>query len=67
MEMPERSYQRLKALMEATEASSYAEVMRNALRVYEALMKEVDGGGAIFVRRSDGVDWPLQIFATKDQ
>ena len=64
LELPERSHQRLKALAAKTEASSYAEVIRNSLRLFEAIVKEVDGGGAVFVRRSNGVEWPLQVFAT---
>jgi hypothetical protein len=40
MEMPPKSMERLAALKDKTEASSYAEVVKNALRLYEALIKE---------------------------
>lgn len=53
MDMPERSVARLKALQEMTDASSYAEVVKNALRLYEALVQEVEAGGEILIRRGD--------------
>ena len=39
-----RSMERLNALKLKTEASSYAEVVKNALRLYEALIEETDNG-----------------------
>jgi hypothetical protein len=53
MDMPERSVLRLKALQERTDASSYAEVVKNALRLYEALIQEVENGGEVLIRRGD--------------
>lgn len=38
MELPERAFARLKRVKEITEASSYAEVIRNALIHYEAML-----------------------------
>ena len=63
MDMTERSVARLKALQDVTEASSYAEVLRNALRLYEALIKEVEAGGEILVRRGEVVE-KLGVFYT---
>jgi ribbon-helix-helix CopG family protein len=54
LELPESSFERLKSLRDKTEASSYAEVMKNALRLYEALIAEAEGGNEICVKRSDG-------------
>jgi hypothetical protein len=54
LELPKSSFERLKQLQERTEAASYAEVIRNALRLYEALVKEADAGNDIVVRQSDG-------------
>lgn len=62
MDMPPTSVERLKRLQEVTEAASYAEVMRNALRLYEALIDERVAGHEILVKRGDVVA-PLHIFA----
>jgi len=63
MDMPPRSVERLKVLQAKTEASSYAEVVRNALRLYEALIDEVESGSKILVER-DGAVSPLIIFGS---
>ena len=62
MDMPPRSVERLKRLQDITEAASYAEVMKNALRLYEALINEVEAGHEIMVKR-DGITAPLLLFA----
>jgi len=62
MDMPPKSVQRLKRLQEITEASSYAEVMRNALRLYEAIIEEVESGNKILIQRGEAVS-PFNIFA----
>jgi hypothetical protein len=62
MDMPPRSVERLKRLQDITEAASYAEVMKNALRLYEALINEVEAGHEIMVKR-DGITAPLPLFA----
>ena len=61
MDMPAKSVERLERLRDVTEAASYAEVMRNALRLYEALIKEADAGHEILIKRGDVVA-PLTIF-----
>jgi hypothetical protein len=63
IDMPKKSYQRLKNLVIVTEAGGYAEVTKNALRLYEALIKEVEAGNEIFVHTKDG-DYPLKIFSS---
>lgn len=62
MDLPARSFERLERLRDVTEAASYAEVMRNALRLYEAMITEVEAGNAILIKRGD-VTAPLTIFA----
>lgn len=52
MNLPPASMARLDALVERTESSSYSEVMRNALKLYEAAIEEMDDGGNIFVLRN---------------
>lgn len=51
MNLPPASMERLDALVAATESSSYAEVMRNALKLYEAAVAEAEEGGNLFVLR----------------
>jgi hypothetical protein len=54
LELPESSMERLKALRDKTEAVSYAEVIKNSLRLYEALIKESDSGNQVCVKSVDG-------------
>ena len=58
MNLPPASMERLDALVTATESSSYAEVMRNALKLYEAAVAEAEEGGNLFVLR-DGEYVPV--------
>jgi IS1 family transposase len=57
-----RSMERLNALKEKTEASSYAEVVKNALRLYEALIEEAESGKQFLTRDADGVVSPFRMF-----
>jgi hypothetical protein len=57
-----RSLDRLNTLKVKTEASSYAEVVKNALRLYEALIEESEGGKQFLVRDKDGVVSPFRLF-----
>lgn len=54
LELPENSMERLRALREKTEAASYAEVIKNSLRLYEALIKEAEGGNQVCIKSADG-------------
>jgi hypothetical protein len=63
-DLPPRSMERLNALKIKTEASSYAEVLKNALRLYEALIEETENGNEFLVRNSDGVITPYRMFLT---
>jgi hypothetical protein len=54
LELPESSFERLKTLRDKTEASSYAEVMKNALRLYEALIIEAENGNEVCIKQADG-------------
>lgn len=62
MDLAPKSLGRLKRLQEITEAASYAEVVRNALRLYEALIDEYENGAELQVKK-DGQISPLHIFA----
>jgi len=54
LELPDSSMERLKTLREKTEATSYAEVIKNSLRLYEALIKEAEGGNQVCIKSADG-------------
>lgn len=62
MDMPPKSLERLQRLQGITEASSYAEVVRNALRLYEALVDEAEEGHKLLIDR-DGNIVPYKIFS----
>ncbi len=57
-----RSMERLNTLKLKTEASSYAEVVKNALRLYEALIEESESGKQFLTRDKDGVVSPFRLF-----
>ena len=54
LELPESSMERLKTLRDKTEATSYAEVMKNALRLYEALINEAESGNEVCIKDKKG-------------
>jgi len=56
------SYDRLARLKEATEAASYTEVFKNALRLYEYIVETEQQGSELILVREDGSQQPLKIF-----
>lgn len=62
LEMPPQAMERLQRLKDKTEAASYAEVIRNALRVFEALVQEHDAGAEFFLKRANGETVAYRIF-----
>jgi hypothetical protein len=52
--LPDRSAQRLENLKTLTEASSFTEVIRNALRLYEAVELEYEKGHKVQIVDKDG-------------
>ncbi|HAH09921.1 MAG TPA: hypothetical protein DCL54_00505 [Alphaproteobacteria bacterium] len=62
LELPTQALERLQRLKDKTEAASYAEVIRNALRVFEALSAEHEQGSEFQVRRKDGTVVSYQVF-----
>jgi Arc/MetJ-type ribon-helix-helix transcriptional regulator len=54
LEMPPQAMVRLQKLKDRTEAASYAEVIRNALRLFEALVDEHEKGSEFMMKRADG-------------
>ncbi len=62
LEMPPQAMERLQKLKERIEAASYAEVIRNALRLFEALVDEHEKGSDFFLKRADGEIVRYKIF-----
>ena len=52
-EMQPESIDRLKALRDRTEATSYAEVVRRALQIYEFVVEEADKGSELSIRSEE--------------
>ena len=62
LDFPPRAMERLNALKTKTEATSYAEVVKNALRLYEALIEEDESGKQFLTRDKNGVVSPFRLF-----
>jgi hypothetical protein len=62
LEMPPQAMERLQKLKDRTEAASYAEVIRNALRLFEALVEEHAKGSEFSLKRADGEIVQYKIF-----
>lgn len=62
LDFPPRAMERLNTLKAKTEASSYAEVVKNALRLYEALIEEDESGKQFLTRDKNGVITPFRLF-----
>lgn len=62
LELAEKSYERLNQLKEKTEAASYAEVLKNALRLYESVISQYEAGKRLYVSDADGKLIEYEIF-----
>ena len=62
LEMPPQAMERLQKLKDRIEAASYAEVIRNALRLFEALVVEHEKGAEFSLKRADGEIVQYKIF-----
>lgn len=60
--LPERSVARLEKIKATTEAASYAEVIRRALRLYEGFLAETQEGGQLVMKRKDGTEIQVPLF-----
>lgn len=63
MDLAPNSFERLNKLKDAVEATTYTEVMRDALRVYEYLVEMDAKGNSFFVKDADGNFAEVKIFA----
>ncbi|OYV16998.1 MAG: hypothetical protein CG439_1877 [Methylococcaceae bacterium NSP1-2] len=62
MELPEASIERLKNLKEKTEAVSYAEVTKNAYRLYERIIELSDSGYTFCLKDDTGNIKEIELF-----
>ena len=62
MELPPPAIERLKALKDKTEAVSYAEVTKNAYRLYDMMIEIQESGRSLLVKEPSGEIRELQIF-----
>ena len=62
MEMPEAAFERLAWLKEKTEAASYAEVTKNAYRLYAKLITLAEGGEELYRKDASGNLTRLELF-----
>jgi len=62
MDLNELSMNRLKAIKEKVEASSYADVMKEALKIYEYMLNEEISGTEFFIRKNGGEITPVKLF-----
>lgn len=59
--LSEKGYQRLTALQNATDAVSAADVVRDALRVYEALIDEAATGRHVLLEDPEDSDYRVRL------
>lgn len=54
LELPPSSFARLNNMKARTEATSYAELLKNALRLYENILDQRAAGRRLFLKEPDG-------------
>ena len=62
LELPVAALERLKVLKDKTEASSYAEVTKNAFKLYERIVELQESGHTFVVRDRKGGTRDLEFF-----
>lgn len=62
IELPAPSMERLKALKDKTEAVSYAEVTKNAFKLYERMIELAESGHTFLVRDKKGGTKEIELF-----
>jgi len=62
LDLSPRALDRLKELQTKTEATSYAEVVKNALKLYDGLIEEIERGAEFMIKDRDGNIVPFRIF-----
>ena len=62
LDLPPKAFERLQRLKADTEASTYAEVMKNALKFYAAAIEYQKEGLKFVIQNKDGTTIPLLVF-----
>jgi hypothetical protein len=62
LDLPDKSMERLVALKDKTEAGSYAEVLKNALRLYESVITEYEAGNRLCIKDDEGKLTEYKVF-----
>ena len=62
LDLPPKAFERLVKLKVDTEAVTYAEVIRNALKLYAAAVEQYEAGNEFMIKRPDGTIMPALIF-----
>jgi hypothetical protein len=62
LDLPPKAFERLQSLKADTEASTYAEVLKNALKLYAAAVEYRKEGRKFMIQDKDGTIFPLLIF-----
>jgi len=62
LDLSPQAFMALTELKSKTEATTNAEVIRNALKLYNGLITETELGSTFLVRNKDGVVSPYKIF-----
>ena len=60
--LPQESVDRLNMLQEKMEVDSLAEVLKNAVRIFETVIDETDAGTEFFIKRKGSEIEPLKVF-----
>ena len=62
LDFPPTAAERLAKLKEDTESTTYAEVIRDALRLYAGLVEDVRNGAQIVIREKGGSEYVVRLF-----
>ena len=62
MELPDKSMERLKKIKDISEASSYAEVAKNAFRLYEKVIDLIENDNELYIKDKEGNLKQLELF-----
>lgn len=62
LDLHPRAAERLNDLKEKTEAVSYVEVIKNALKLYDGIITEVENGNEFYIKDSSGNIVPFRMF-----
>lgn len=57
-----KAIEQLNEIKERTGAASYAEVVRNALKLYDGLLSEIDRGSEFLIKNKDGSIASIRLF-----